>query len=621
MLLNSRLVRKTDGIQFLHSSDIADVHRVLGAGAFSQVSQVRTRHNGQVYACKNLKRDLMSDTKGFVTAATELAYEAHMLSSFCHPNIIKIRGWAANGIASFEEGRHDSFFLLLDLLEETLDQRIDRWNFELRPHATLQRRCRVIEKINVLQQIASALAYIHSQGVVYRDLKPQNIGFNHEGKVILFDFGLSRELPSLDCTQLFQMSGKVGTIRYMAPEVCLFQPYGASCDIYSWAMVAYEILSQGKPFEGFTPEMYGTMVCQHGVRPTDASARQYNTLSRDLEEPLSHNMVVLLQHAWSQLPEHRLPLFNIGTQLELFKQKEQLLLEAEELHEFHTARIIRRATSTVTRGSSSSGGMSVNGSVVSSTASLASVRSGRSTRSAGSVVMSIPPAPLHVVSPDQHPAQLAADLEHHLHEIEQMQAHHRHEQEHDHHHHHHNFPQQKRRKSDQQDDPLNHLSHLEEYEDIMSELGDDIEVEPLSDLPSYERKVPRRRHSESEHLMPSSMMAMSSSSSSTTMDRMSQMRQFYQRNSFDNIFDVHDAQEEQRRQHQLQNVQQPPQQQEQMQLQSQLGWKSPQPPRRHFGGGKKSSSRRHHSMSPQLAHRKDLSGRTAETSLTMDSLW
>lgn len=344
MLAKSRLVRKTSGIQFLKPSDILQVHSLLGVGAFSQVSCVtaRTRPHKR-YACKHLKQELMADTKGFLTAASELAYEAHMLSSLDHPNIIRIHGWAANGIASFEEGKHNSFFLLLDLLDATLDQRIEHWKIEgtrpgTNPHV------RQFDKLRALSEIASALDYIHSQGVVFRDLKPQNIGFLKERshspltspkfQVKLFDFGLSRELPTLNTTEAFKMSGKVGTIRYMAPEVCLYQPYGIACDIYSWSMVAYEILSQSKPFEGFTPEMYCSLVCQQHVRPCDAIALQYSPFHRNnsFEETIPYELFVLLEHAWNPIPCQRAGFGTICAQLSLLSMKEQLLLEAQGLH-------------------------------------------------------------------------------------------------------------------------------------------------------------------------------------------------------------------------------------------------------------------------------------------------
>ncbi|OEU23556.1 kinase-like protein, partial [Fragilariopsis cylindrus CCMP1102] len=112
--------------------------------------------------------------------------------------------------------------------------------------------------------VANALEYIHSKNVVYRDLKPQNIGFasiedgqeNKSINVKLMDFGLARELPSSVLpynnnsknNMLFNMTGTVGTMRYMSPEICLNKPYGLEADIYSWSIVSYGILTQTRPY-------------------------------------------------------------------------------------------------------------------------------------------------------------------------------------------------------------------------------------------------------------------------------------------------------------------------------------------------------------------------------------
>jgi len=318
MLNQSRLVRQADGIQLVGPEDIWKVERRLGAGAFSQVTEV-TGTDGRRYACKHLKEDLLARPKEFQTAATELAYEAHMMSSFDHPNILKIRGWAQNGISSFENGRHDSFFLLLDLLDETLDQRIERWNQD---QAFLDQRTsnlRLLENLQVLIEIASALDYVHDHGVIFRDLKPNNIGILH-GQVQLFDFGLSRELPTMDMQTPFQMSGKVGTIRYMAPEVVLHNPYNISADVYSWAMVAYEVLSGEKPFSGWTPDLYSEYVCYRGMRPNVSSIPHL-----DLQ--------MLLQRAWQGDASQRPTLKHIIAQLQLFQEQYRLMMEEQDLQQ------------------------------------------------------------------------------------------------------------------------------------------------------------------------------------------------------------------------------------------------------------------------------------------------
>src|SRR3569832_255065 len=132
MVSNSRLVRKSDGMAMVNRNEMT-IGEMMGQGAFSEVHRVRLNRSKRhaqdtgIYAMKHLKHKLMAQPDNFRLAASELAVEAHMLASFDHPNIIKIHGWAANGVASFTQGGHDSFFLLFDCLEETLEDRIRRW--------------------------------------------------------------------------------------------------------------------------------------------------------------------------------------------------------------------------------------------------------------------------------------------------------------------------------------------------------------------------------------------------------------------------------------------------------------------------------------------------------------
>jgi serine/threonine protein kinase len=434
MIAHSRLCRKSDGIALVQREDL-EIGELLGRGAFSEVHSVQIRRgrntttsctaadddnnriksssnnnnnnattlpnnnnstssNNQKYAMKHLKFKLMSQPENFRLAAAELAVEAHMLASFDHPNILKIRGWAANGVASFTEGGHDSFFLLLDSLDETLDVRINRWQLDMeqlqlaaisqqqqqqrqqqqqqqqqrhpqssRHHSggsffdvwrrfahmpdehehhqqhhlqqqqqqqqqlldsimsdpALQRL--YLEKLNVCVEIASALSYLHEHGVIFRDLKPNNIGFLN-GRVQLFDFGLSRELPyhggacggGCDLTQPFEMSGKVGTLRYMAVEVACHQPYNVAADVYSWAMVCYEVLTAEKPFGGWTRDMHASLVCGRGARP-------------ELDSPfIPTNMRHLLQVSWSQQAHLRPPMDAIVQRVRMLEEQHLLLL-------------------------------------------------------------------------------------------------------------------------------------------------------------------------------------------------------------------------------------------------------------------------------------------------------
>jgi len=152
------------------------------------------------YAIKCLKPELLesSTPKAFLEAATDLVVEARYLTRLNHPNILKVRGIAKGWESAFENGEYDSFFILMDRLEETLSKRIRRWRHgEFPKENTLER------KLHVALQIASALEYLHERRLVLRDIKPNNIGIlknksNEDDsldRIQLFDFGFCRELP------------------------------------------------------------------------------------------------------------------------------------------------------------------------------------------------------------------------------------------------------------------------------------------------------------------------------------------------------------------------------------------------------------------------------------------
>jgi serine/threonine protein kinase len=148
-----------------------------------------------------------------------------------------------------------------------------------------------------------------------RDLKPNNIGFL-KGRVQLFDFGLSRELPQLDVHMPFEMSGKVGTLRYMAVEVALHRPYNVAADIYSWSMVCYELVTLQKPFGGWTRDMHNNLVCGKGVRPEFTS---------DMSYPLKQ----LLEQCWAQKARDRPSMRQVVDRLRVMEEEQLLLCQTQ----------------------------------------------------------------------------------------------------------------------------------------------------------------------------------------------------------------------------------------------------------------------------------------------------
>lgn len=103
-----------------------------------------------------------------------------------------------------------------------------------------------IEKaVRIVREISSALDYAHRQGVIHRDIKPGNILLDGEGNALLGDFGIVKQTDSgADLTG----TSIVGTPSYMPPEQAQGQPLTAQADLYSFAVVTYEILSGNPPF-------------------------------------------------------------------------------------------------------------------------------------------------------------------------------------------------------------------------------------------------------------------------------------------------------------------------------------------------------------------------------------
>lgn len=143
-------------------------------------------------AMKCLRPQVRSNSHQFIIGAEDLVHETALLASLDHPNIIKIHG-RASGKLSQTFVLNDGFFVLLDRLTDTLADRIQGW-----AHRTRHQMCRgpKAEQLIVAKSIADAVSYLHSKRIVFRDLKPDNVGFDSSGTVKLFDFGFALGMPS-----------------------------------------------------------------------------------------------------------------------------------------------------------------------------------------------------------------------------------------------------------------------------------------------------------------------------------------------------------------------------------------------------------------------------------------
>ena len=214
------------------------------------------------YSLKHLRRGLTKEPERFERAAIDLVLEAQLLLAMDHPNIVSLRGWSAEGPEGYKDGRHTGFFIIIDRLPETLEDRIFAWRASSRKYKNRlklpwgrKKYCSkldfvICERLQVAHDIAAAIEYMHDRRIINRDLKASNIGFDIHGEVKLFDFGLSRLLPAKkEKTEETFLMSRVGTKYYMAPEIRKKIPYGLSADVYSYGVVLWEILSISSPRE------------------------------------------------------------------------------------------------------------------------------------------------------------------------------------------------------------------------------------------------------------------------------------------------------------------------------------------------------------------------------------
>jgi serine/threonine protein kinase len=168
----------------------------------------------------------------------------------------------------------------------------------------------------------------------FSDIKKQNIGFDIRGTVKVFDFGLAKSLrhDRLSYSDYYNLTGKVGSIPYMAPEVALSKPYNEKCDVYSFGILLYEIIALQTPFTSAAHEArYKKAVIQGGKRPR-------------IQAKWPSMVKQILRSSWMALPLERPSMNTIHSMIKLNLTE----LDSEENIESHiqyVANISRHSSS------------------------------------------------------------------------------------------------------------------------------------------------------------------------------------------------------------------------------------------------------------------------------------
>ena len=205
------------------------VIRVVGRGGMGRVYKARDRELGEDVAIKMLHREMLS---GDPTMIDRFKTEIRLARRISHRNVVR----------THDLGEVDgAYYVTMEYVEGiTLRDLID-----MRGHLP------VAATLGIAQQLAASLEVAHEQGIIHRDVKPQNLLLDADGVLKVMDFGIAR---LADRTSALTQAGMViGTPAYMAPEQLLDEEVDARSDLYAAGVVLYECLTGALPFEGSSP--------------------------------------------------------------------------------------------------------------------------------------------------------------------------------------------------------------------------------------------------------------------------------------------------------------------------------------------------------------------------------
>lgn len=210
----------------MNAADVIDgryrLERLLGTGGMSEVWLAEDERLGRQVAVKII-RDTGEDLGGTIER------EARLVARLQHPNIVSV----------FDAGQQDgNHYLVAEYIEGS----------SLREVLQARGRLTEAEAVRYGIQVARALQYAHSQGIVHCDVKPENILISSQGIAKVTDFGVA-DMVTRTVTP-GEARDILGTIAYLAPEVIQGAPADARSDIYSLGLTIYELVAGRLPFTG-----------------------------------------------------------------------------------------------------------------------------------------------------------------------------------------------------------------------------------------------------------------------------------------------------------------------------------------------------------------------------------
>ena len=199
-----------------------EIVRLLGEGGMGAVYKARDRELDRPVALKLIRPELASSPSMLARFKQELL----LARQVTHKNVIRI----------FDLGDADGVkFITMEFVEGQ----------DLRALIQAKKKFSPEEAVEIMRQVCQALEAAHGVGVIHRDLKPQNIMRDQNGRILVMDFGLARTMEGEGMTQVGAL---VGTMEYMSPEQALAKELDQRSDLFTAGLILYELLTGKMPF-------------------------------------------------------------------------------------------------------------------------------------------------------------------------------------------------------------------------------------------------------------------------------------------------------------------------------------------------------------------------------------
>ena len=212
-----------------------DVKRRISAGAFGEVFLVIEKNTGRMCAAKVSLKKIEDNS---INETRNLRREIDIISRLNHPTVLKFVGFSYTNFLNERKPTIITEFMSNDTLEKMID--LERRGSALNDWDDTR-------KLIIIYSIASAMKYLHIHGIIHRDLKPANIFMDEYLIPRVGDFGLSKIILSSFCGSHSEKDVK-GTTLYMAPEIHTNCEYTKAIDVYAFAIIVYEIITNQAPF-------------------------------------------------------------------------------------------------------------------------------------------------------------------------------------------------------------------------------------------------------------------------------------------------------------------------------------------------------------------------------------